>query len=192
MGKNKKSEQTRLKIFNACSEILREEGLSNLTLQAVADKAGISKGGLLYHFETKQDLIEAIFEHHNSIFENRLEELVEAEGQNPGAFLRAYAKASAEQMADPESASLYASLFAAEEKYSSAHALMREKYTNWQEQIDSCGIDSDWAMLLRFATDGLWFIEMHRYAPPGPEQRKKIVQMIVEMATWTESPLDRS
>lgn len=188
MGNNKKSAETRLRIFQACSEILRREGLNNLTLQSVAEEAGISKGGLLYHFENKQALIEALFEYHNDIFETRLRELVEAEGEKPGAFLRAYAKASAEQMAEPENASLYASLFAAEEQYSGAHKLMREKYINWQKRIDRCKIDSDWAMLLRFATDGLWFVEMHRYAPPSPDQRKKIVQMIVEMASWTELP----
>lgn len=188
MGKNKKSAETRLKIYKACSDILRREGLNNLTLQAVADEAGISKGGLLYHFETKQALIEALFEFNNNIFEARLGELVEAEGDKPGAFLRAYAKASAEQMADPKNASLYASLFAAEEQYSGAHKLMREKYVNWQKQIDACGIDPDWAMLLRFATDGLWFIEMHRYSPPSLKQREKIVQMIIEMASWTEIP----
>jgi|AntAceMinimDraft_16_1070373.scaffolds.fasta_scaffold01467_3 AcrR family transcriptional regulator len=192
MGKNKKSAETRTKIFIACSEILKREGLSNLTLQAVAYEAGISKGGLLYHFETKQDLIEALFEYHNGIFEARLAELVTAEGDRPGAFLRAYAKASTEQMADPENASLYVSLFAAEEKYTSAHKLMREKYVKWQEQIEHSGIDSDWAMLLRFATDGLWFIEMHQYAPPTPDQRDKIVRMIVEMTSWSENPVNKS
>lgn len=191
MGNNKKSVDTRLKIFHACSDILSREGLSNLTLQSVASEAGISKGGLLYHFETKQALIEGLFEYHNSIFEARLAELVEAEGEKPGSFLRAYAKASAEQIADPDNASLYASLFAAEEQYSGAHKLMREKYVNWQKQIDSCGIDPDWAMLLRFATDGLWFIEMHRYAPPNLEQREKIVDMIIEMASWKENPLQK-
>lgn len=192
MANNRKSTETRLKIFRACSEILRREGLSNLTLQSVASEAGISKGGLLYHFENKQALIEAVFEYHNGIFEARLAELVAAEGKSPGAFLRAYARASAEQMMDPDNASLYASLFAAEEQYSGAHQLMREKYINWQKQIENCGIDPDWAMLLRFATDGLWFSEMHSYAPPHPEQRKKIVQMIVEMASWKENPLDAS
>ena len=190
MVKNKKSADTRLRIFRACSEILRREGLSNLTLQSVAAEAGISKGGLLYHFETKQVLIEALFEYHNGIFEKRLDELIAVEGDQPGAFLRAYARASAEQMADPENASLYASLFAAEEQYSGAHKLMREKYINWQKQIEDCGIDLDWAMLLRFATDGLWFSEMHGYAPPDPAQRRKIVELIVELVSWKEKPLD--
>jgi AcrR family transcriptional regulator len=188
MEQSRNSSNTRETIFKACSEILRREGLTNLTLQAVASEAGISKGGLLYHFETKEALIEALFEYHNNIFEERLKELLILEGEKPGAFLRAYAKASVEQMSNPDNASLYASLFAAEEKYASAHKLMREKYVNWQDQINQSGLDPDWAILLRFAVDGLWFAEMHRYAPPNPEQRGIIVEMILKLTHSLEVP----
>ena len=188
MGQNRTSSKTRESIFEACSQILRREGLTNLTLQAVASEAGISKGGLLYHFETKEALVEALFEYHNNIFEQRLEELIAIESDKPGAFLRAYAKASVEQMSDPENANLYASLFAAEEKYASAHKLMREKFVGWQRKIDQSGLNPNWAMLLRFAVDGLWFAEMHRYAPPGPEQRDTIVEMILGLTQHFDNP----
>ncbi|MGD2159358.1 MAG: TetR/AcrR family transcriptional regulator [Anaerolineales bacterium] len=179
MGHQRK--QTRQQIFEACSWILRNEGLTNLTLEAVADEAQISKGGLLYHFPNKESLIEALFEYHNSKFETRLQELVEAEGDEVGAWLRAYAKASIEQIADPENASLYASLFAAEERYASAHQLMREKYVNWQKNIENCGLDPTLATLVRIAVDGLWFAEMHRYAPPDLKRREKILKRILDM-----------
>lgn len=175
------SKQTRQQIYEACSQILRDEGLTNLTLEAVAEKAQISKGGLLYHFPNKESLIEALFEYHNNIFEVRLQELAEVEGDAPGAWLRAYAKASIEQIADPDNVSLYASLFAAEERYASAHQLMRSKYVNWQQQIEKSGIDPAQATLVRLAVDGLWFAEMHRYAPPKVERRQEILKMILAM-----------
>lgn len=175
------SRQTRQQIFDACSKILREEGLSNLTLEAVADAAGISKGGLLYHFPTKKELIEAVFDYYNNIFETRLQELADAEGDEPGAWLRAYTKASIEQSADPDNASVYASLFAAEERYVSAHQLMRQKYDKWQREVESCGIDPTLATLARLAVDGLWFSEIHQYAPPDRERREKILNLILEM-----------
>ena len=190
MRRNRNASQTREIIFKACSQILRREGLTNLTLQAVASEAGLSKGGLLYHFETKEALIEALFEYHNNIFEERLNELVSLEGELPGAYLRAYAKASVEQMSDPENVKLYVSLFAAEEKYASAHKLMRKKYIGWQKNINQCGLDLDWAMVLRFAVDGLWFSEMHQYAPPQPEQREKIVDIILKLTHYINHPGD--
>jgi len=181
MGPQRNDLRTRDLILEACSRILRREGLTNLTLKAVASEAGFSKGGLLYHFPNKLSLIEALFRYHNDKFESRLREIAETEGDVPGAWLRAYARASAEQIADPDNASLYASLFAAEDRYASAHKLMREKYDLWQKQVEDCGLEPDWATLVRFAVDGLWFSEMHRYAPPNPARHEKIVNLILEL-----------
>lgn len=181
------SKQTRQQIFEACSRILQKEGLTNLTLEAVAVEAQISKGGLLYHFPNKESLIEALFEYHNNKFETRLTELAEAEGDEAGAWLRAYAKASLEQIADPENASLYASLFAAEERYASAHQLMRSKYVNWQRKVEQSGINPTLATLVRLTVDGLWFVEMHSYAPPDLERRQEILELILKM-TYGNGP----
>ena len=182
------SRETRQRIFEACSRILRREGLTSLTLSAVAAEAGLSKGGLLYHFPTKKILVERLFDYHNERFERRLAELVEEEGDLPGAWLRAYARASIEQVADPENASLYASLFAAEERYDSAHRLMREKYAGWQEKVENSGLDPVTATLIRLAVDGLWFAELHRYAPPDPARREQIVSLILEMTRRSTQP----
>ncbi len=48
---------TRDHILQAASELVMSEGGSALTLDAVAKSAGISKGGLLYHFPSKEALI---------------------------------------------------------------------------------------------------------------------------------------
>lgn len=181
MSKQRSASRTRETIFEACSRILQREGLVNLTLEAVADEAGLSKGGLLYHFPTKLALIEALFEYHNSKFEDRLETLAKEERDAPGAWLRAYAKASIEQITDSDNASLYASLFAAEERYDSAHQLMRNMYVDWQTKVENCGLDPTWATLVRITVDGLWFAQMHRYAPPDEERLEKIVEMILHL-----------
>jgi len=137
---------------------------------------------LLYHFPTKKHLIDALFEHHNQKFETRLEALYqEEEPDDAGAWLRAYARASIEQIIDPDNASLYASLFAAEERYASAHQLMRDKYIDWQQHIEECGLDPAWATLIRLTVDGLWFAEMHRYAPPGQDRREEIIKLILDL-----------
>lgn len=177
--------ETRNLIFEACGRILRRHGLTDLTLEKVAGEAGLSKGGLLYHFPNKAALIKALFEYHNNIFETRLEALAKEEGDDAGTWLRAYAKASIEQISDPGNAGLYASLFAAEERYASAHALMRRKYLLWQRQVEECGPDPAWATLVRLPVDGLWFAEMHHYAPPDKERRAPIVDLILRLTCDT-------
>lgn len=51
---------TRDRILAAAESISREAGPGNLSLDAVAARAGVSKGGLLYHFNTKNALMEAL------------------------------------------------------------------------------------------------------------------------------------
>lgn len=50
----------RSRILEAASEVIERDGIAHLTLEAVASEAGLTKGGLQYHFTSKTDLIEAI------------------------------------------------------------------------------------------------------------------------------------
>lgn len=54
--------QTRERILDAFVDQLVEEGLASVTLERVAQRAGVSKGGLLYHFGNKPALVEGLAE----------------------------------------------------------------------------------------------------------------------------------
>jgi AcrR family transcriptional regulator len=47
-------------LLDAAEAIVTESGAAHLTLDAVAERAGISKGGLIYNFPTKEALLEAM------------------------------------------------------------------------------------------------------------------------------------
>jgi len=51
---------TRAVILDTTQRLIAAEGLQALTLDRVARDAGLSKGGLLYHFSSKEQLIEAL------------------------------------------------------------------------------------------------------------------------------------
>ncbi|WP_326601007.1 TetR/AcrR family transcriptional regulator [Rhodococcus sp. PD04] len=53
----------RAKLLDAFVTILLEQGERAATLEAVAATAGVSKGGLLYHFPSKDALVEGLAEH---------------------------------------------------------------------------------------------------------------------------------
>ena len=48
---------TRETIVDAAMAVVRDQGVAKLTLDEAARAAGISKGGVLYHFKSKDDLI---------------------------------------------------------------------------------------------------------------------------------------
>ncbi|ETJ34570.1 hypothetical protein Q604_UNBC11004G0001, partial [human gut metagenome] len=47
-------------ILESAAAIINEKGADYLTLDAVAQRAGISKGGLFYHFKSKDELIKEL------------------------------------------------------------------------------------------------------------------------------------
>jgi len=60
---------------------LCERGYADLTMQAIADESSVSKPALHYHYDSKQDLLEAFLDHAASRFVDSLEEAAdEAEG----------------------------------------------------------------------------------------------------------------
>lgn len=76
---------TRDKILKAAAELARTEGSAHLSLDAVAARAGISKGGLLYNFPTKAALLKALVQDHIESFGQALEERVAAGESRPMA-----------------------------------------------------------------------------------------------------------
>lgn len=76
-----KPSDTRQRILDAAAEIARETGPGNLALDAVAARAGVSKGGLLYHFPSKSQLMKSMVEYFLTSFETAL---AEREGQKKG------------------------------------------------------------------------------------------------------------
>ncbi|HXZ60012.1 MAG TPA: TetR/AcrR family transcriptional regulator [Steroidobacteraceae bacterium] len=52
------------RLLDAAERVVVESGATHLTLDAVAKSAGVSKGGLLYHFPSKEALLEGMLSRH--------------------------------------------------------------------------------------------------------------------------------
>src|SRR5436190_7279253 len=85
------------RLLNAAEQVAIRDGVQNLTLEAVAREAGVSKGGLLYHFPSKSLLITAIVERLVSHCESHQCKAVEKD-TDAGAFSRAYITARVERL----------------------------------------------------------------------------------------------
>ena len=67
------SRSNREKILHATVQVAIRDGVMAMTLDAVAQEAGVSKGGLLYHFRSKDDLIAAMLVHFSTKVKGQLE-----------------------------------------------------------------------------------------------------------------------
>ena len=86
-------ESVRDRILVAAMAVARESGASRLSLHAIARRAGVSKGGLLYHFPKKDALMRALVERHLAEIEAATIAATNAPGRPNAvadAFIRAY------------------------------------------------------------------------------------------------------
>lgn len=58
-------------LLDAADRIIARDGTAGLTMDAIAAEAGVSKGGVLYAFGTKDAVIEAMFERAHAQYEER-------------------------------------------------------------------------------------------------------------------------
>lgn len=72
------------RILNAVLAVTEKSGFGHLSLEAIARQAGVSKGGLLYHFPTKKSLMRALVEHHLALTDQAIVE-AESTAQSPNA-----------------------------------------------------------------------------------------------------------
>lgn len=59
----RRSAETKLLILDAAVDCLAESGYSDTTTQLIAQRANISRGAMLHHYATKQDLIAAVIDY---------------------------------------------------------------------------------------------------------------------------------
>src|ERR1700752_1937818 len=55
-----KSDRTRQKILDAAALLFRRHGYASVTLKDIAARADMQAGSLYYHFDTKEELVEAV------------------------------------------------------------------------------------------------------------------------------------
>jgi AcrR family transcriptional regulator len=80
---------SREKILDAAVQVAIRDGILAMTLDAVAKEAGVSKGGLIYHFRSKDELIAAMLVHFRAKTQGTIEARAAADPQPRGRWFRA-------------------------------------------------------------------------------------------------------
>src|SRR5688572_2527329 len=58
-----KSQRTRARILDAAMRLFAEIGYHAATNAVIAEAAGLTRGAMLYHFATREELVEAVVAH---------------------------------------------------------------------------------------------------------------------------------
>jgi AcrR family transcriptional regulator len=166
---------TRQRLLDAAAAVVRRDGPRALTLDTVAAQAGLSKGGLLYHFATKDALVDALVEDWLDRFEAEV-----VKGTTERSWALAYARACAQRRSAAERATDVALLVAMAGDPGGLETV-RSRYATWQDRLVADAPDAADATLVRLAADGLWFADLLGLAPPTGELRQAVTARLEEL-----------
>jgi AcrR family transcriptional regulator len=175
---------TRERLLDAATRVLLQRGAEHLTLSAVAAESGVSKGGLLYHFASKQALVRGLIDR----LVGRFDSAIGASGQEPGAATRAYLAHSigptpleASSAGGPGDRQTAAALLAGLLVDPSSLGPLRDHYARWQHRLENDGIEPAVATTIRLVADGWWQAELLELAPPDAALRERVLGLLDEL-----------
>jgi len=182
--KRKKQPQlVRSQLLEAAAHVTIERGLGGLTLDLVAQRAGVSKGGLIHHFASKQALIEGLFNELLCAFEGAIDACMAKDPEPRGRFFRAYVVATLE----PSYGGYDSKLLGACALAMATDKTLSDVWLSWWEsklQKHAENSHSVVAHMVRYAADGLWMENCTVEAPMLFEQRKAVAEYLIKL-TYT-------
>lgn len=177
--RKKRPTAVRRQLLEVAARLSAAEGPASLTLDAVSQAAGVSKGGLLHHFPSKAALIDGLFDDLVGRLDLAIGEAMRRDPVAHGRFTRAYLDAVFALNAEEEKREWHVLTIAL---LSEPH--LRERWRLWVREREEefvgtdCSLD---AQLVRFAADGLWLADLMESHAFEPDRRSALLERLRAM-----------
>lgn len=177
------------RLLDAAERVVVESGATHLTLDAVAKSAGVSKGGLLYHFPSKGALLEGMLARH---FQDVDAEVAKRLASRSRKASRRSRKASNGDMFrermrvllewHPGRPGVGAAMLAASADNPEHMAVCRAEYRKLLDQFARLPGGFERSALVLLAAQGLLLAELLHLSPYTPEERSRLVKAMLRAA----------
>ncbi len=162
------AEATRRLILDAAAEAILQDG-PTATIEQIAARAGVSKGGLLYHFASKNDLVEALTRSLVLDFREQVQAAVDPDDDAPGKLLRAYVRVEVDPNVDATMAQDRHMLETLLVTIPVVRRIWQEDDAWWEAALLADGVDVGLRDLVQAAADGAW--AARGWGDSGPADR---------------------
>lgn len=177
--RKKRPVEVRSQLLDMAARLCAEVGIPNATLDAISQRAGVSKGGLLHHFPTKQALIVALVDKLLDDLLVSIESYIAKDPDPAGRFTRAYLKTCLESQNSPDAEhwNTLGIMLATE-------TAMRTQWIKWlSKQMKKHGNSDDTidCLIVRMAADGIWFSRTVGVTSVPAARKKDFVERLNRM-----------
>ncbi|HQL64577.1 MAG: HTH-type transcriptional regulator BetI [candidate division TA06 bacterium ADurb.Bin131] len=170
----------REKILDAAEQVVILVGAGHLTLSAIAKKAGVSKGGLIYYFPSKTALLKGMIERLISRSESRQ---TSREIQLPaGKSCAIKAHILNASLRRPDRKPMRIALLAASAHNPRLLEPAREAYRRQFARFIANGLRPERAGIIAFAVDGMWLLDLLDIMPIPRSQINSVIQELLKLA----------
>lgn len=165
-------------ILDAAERVIRRQGMASTTVEGVAAEAGVSKGGLFYHFSSKKEMLFQLLERYEKKFFATRQEVYDSLPDDPNRLLKATIIASINHPAKSHTdMSNVLSLLDDIE--------MREKVSEMKVRVFkeiSAGYEKpEKIALAMMAADGMWVMDLFGGGILSPGFQEKIIAELLRL-----------
>ncbi len=178
MGRH--SDNARETILDAAESVVIEVGAGHLTLDAVAAKAGVSKGGVLYHFPNKKCLLNAMLDRRVARLDERTREKLAGLPEKEKSPIAAHVRSLLE--IDERGNKLSVALLAAVAHDPQLLVPYRQESRRCIDEFRRAGVSFETAVVIMLAADGLKFLELFSLSPFNDRERNRIIREIIALS----------
>jgi len=183
MDNNSRSERTRTAVIQSALTIIARDGPHRLTLDAIAKESGISKGGVMHQFPTKQAVIRALLDHQTQHFEGIYESFMAEQGaEHAHPQLAARINGAREAIAQPNSIAL--AIMAAMAQEPGLLTTQRDNDAGNLAKIRAETDDPDLATLRWLAALGMTLSHMIGLSPLSDADRDRLFARLLDERRW--------
>ncbi|WP_319945438.1 TetR/AcrR family transcriptional regulator [Nocardia macrotermitis] len=177
---------TRDRILDALENLLLEQGISQVTLENVAAAAGVSKGGLLYHFKNKDALLTGLVQRLGERADDQVEHAV-AQGRSLAEWHLQSPDVTNES--DALELALYRSMVAAmrtvdahDQRANPVQQALTGVLESWKSGLDTEFEDPVHAEIVRLVGDGVYLRALLGLPPIDPDRYREVVARLLNPA----------
>lgn len=180
MRPNKKTE-----ILKAATRVIDRHGVTGITFDSVAEEAGITRAGLIYHFPSREILIQSLHEYLATQWEDGMLALVgkPVEETTASERFRAYVEVASKSATRAELLFMLDS--STNPDVTGPWTRILEKWAPPSPSKQSSSEDLT-KFVARMAADGLWVYESFYNTPLSPDVRKKVVKELIRIIETAE------
>jgi len=168
------------RILLEANKVIAEKGLNRFTLEEVAKEAGVSKGGLLHYYPSKDKLIKGLIENYIVTLEAKVSNIQQTiSNHTPHNWLISFIHEQFNQC-KIDSTTMYGLLAAVASNQELLEPVL-EKRKEWFEKINKSK-DPIMGIIISFACDGIAFSNLLGLEVFPEDIKAKLMNRLIEMS----------